>query len=1018
LTITSFKSKHLFASLCLAATALISFNFFYIFPLFDNFLINSMEGDAVQIATHIQRLCAQCLDNTPPPTTEINQLLNDFNLRRLAIFSAEGKVLYSSQTSELGQIEHSPEFINKVSRGSKASLITTLRQDGDSGSIRRTISQIMVPVMEGERFLGAYAIDRDITTSQNRLRTIKLLAIAMLGLATSGALFFLWLLMQKASAAENELRRAHDQLSTAIDAIPDTFLVIDRNYQIVMANKAVRQAATCDPVSKHLCCHQVSHHQDHPCVGSNDPCPLPLVLERKQPINITHTHYTASGEARWVDITASPIFDDNGEVIQMIESCKDITLQKIAENELLHSKKELEVSNCHLEESIALTNKLAIEANRANVAKSNFLANMSHEIRTPMNGVIGMTDLLLTTPLSAEQRNYLATIRSSADALLLIINDILDFSKIEAGKLTLEFIEFDIVTLVEECSDLLAMSAQKKGVEFLCQIDSRVPTRVNGDPVRLRQVLTNLISNAVKFTSHGEVIIRVKPTDCFEEKPSLLFEINDSGIGLDSQQISTLFQPFVQADTSTTRAFGGTGLGLAICKQLVEKMGGQIGVRSQRGAGSCFWFTAQLEGTGGLAPTQIAPFDGMQALVIDDNASCRQGLIQSLAELGCFAKEATCETEALNLLAAAKESGHPFHTVLLDADLGVNDAEAFRHQILMAEEYGQPSLILMSPISHQSNTDSLRASGVSAQLDKPIKRQALRTALTAILRGETSFVNNSIHEENVAFATMAAHLRPGVKVLLAEDNLTNQKVAFGLLNKFGIEPVVVPNGHEAVEASRRDTFDLIFMDCQMPIMDGLLATAEIRAREGGATHCPIVAMTAHALTGDREKCLAAGMDDYLTKPLSVKALATMLVKWLGQEDDNGQQAVLVEGLAEEPPSTKEQTALTLNSADLLDRLMGDEALAREILAVFLEDMPNKMEALKAAIASGDPKQVQDQGHTVKGAARNISAQIFQGTAWQIEEAGRDGEIDRASALLPLLSQQYLELKEAIQSVIA
>jgi signal transduction histidine kinase/CheY-like chemotaxis protein len=1016
--ITAFKTNHIFASLCFAAVALISFNFFYIFPLFDDFLLSSMENDAAQIAIHTRHLCSQCLDGVPPPAAEINQIVSDFDLKRLVIFSDTGTLIYSSQTADLDQVNENTSFASTVRNGNITSRIIKLHKQDASGTTSTTITQSLIPVMEAGIFRGAYEIDRDITVQQTHLRRIKLLAAGILVLATAGILFILRLILQKATSAKNALRRAHDQLSTAIDAIPDTFLVIDRNYQIVMANKAVRQVAGGDPVSRKLCCHQVSHHQDIPCTGSDDPCPLPLVLQHKQPVNIIHTHYTASGEARWVDITASPIFDDNGEVIQMIESCKDITRQKIAENNLLRSQSELQESNRHLQESITLTNKLAIEADRANAAKSDFLANMSHEIRTPMNGVIGMTDLLLSSNPSAEQRDYLSTIRTSADALLIIINDILDFSKIEAGKLSLESIEFDLPSLVEECSDILAMSAQKKGVEFVCQIDSRVSNTFHGDPVRLRQVITNLTSNAIKFTNHGEVTIRVKPTDCFDKKPSLLFEITDTGIGIDSQQIATLFKPFVQADASTTRSFGGTGLGLAICKQLVELMGGQIGVKSKKGEGSIFWFTAQFEQSTPLSPTESKFPDllrGMRALVVDDNSSCRQGLILSLAELGCYTSEAASEPEALALLRQAMAKKTPFQAVLLDTDLPDNGGTSLKRQLQEDNEFGNPRLILMSPISRQINHEQLSARAVSAQLDKPIKRQALVAAMTAVQRGETSFARRESNPEIIAFKTLAASIRSGVKVLLAEDNLTNQKVAFGLLNKFGIEPVVVDNGHEAVQAIQRDSFDLIFMDCQMPIMDGLLATANIRALEETGHRHPIIAMTAHALTGDREKCLASGMDDYLSKPLSIKALATVLIKWLGKDTHNDSPDNIIQALPEQLLS--ENPALTLDIPDLLRRLMDDEELAKEVLAVFLDDMPSKIAALQAALISGDAQQIKDQGHTVKGAARNISALAFQETAWRVEEAGREGQINQAMELLPLLDSQYLDLEKTIREFI-
>ncbi len=1012
-----FKIKYLFISLGTAVIGLIAFNFLYVFPLFDSILLSYVEHDAIQVAAHIQRYCAKCLDGTPPPPTEIQQTLSDFDLKRFLIFADSGAILYTTTPASSSAEKIPPEFMERLKQGSKsARILTVAHQEGEQAAAR-SISQVLIPILEDGKFRGAYEIDRDITYYHEHLGKIKRIAAFMLVSAAAGILLFLWQLVRKASSAEKELRRAHDQLSTAIDAIPDTFLVIDRNYHIVTANKAVHLVAGCDPVVQQLCCHQVSHHQDIPCTGSDDPCPLPLVLEHKRPVNILHTHYTASGEARWVSITASPIFDEHGEVIQMIEACKDITLQKEAEQQLFQSKEELQKTNLQLEEAIALANKLAIEANQANIAKSDFLANMSHEIRTPMNGVVGMTDLLLGTNPTDEQRNYLATIRSSADALLTIINDILDFSKIEAGKLALESIVFDPRALVEECSDLLAMAAHKKRVEFICQVDSHVPALVRGDPGRLRQVLTNLISNAIKFTNYGEVLVRVKQTEAVANTVTLLFEISDTGIGIDPYQIPALFKPFVQADASTTRSYGGTGLGLAICKQIAELMGGQVGATSRKGEGSFFWFTARLEVEPAIAagtPELPAPLQEMRALVVDDNSTCRQWLAHSLEELGCKVSEAASGPEALTFLAQSTEA--PFQVILLDADLPPTMGVPLTQQIMNDSNRGNARVIVTSPLGGQICSEGLKQVGVIALLTKPIKRGALLTALLAVRDGGSSFPTLSTMNDPPLFESLAETIRPGARVLLAEDNLTNQVVACGLLRKFGIEAMVVPNGQAAVQAVQLDSYDLIFMDCQMPIMDGLLATATIRSLEPESQHTPIVAMTAHALTGDREKCLAAGMDDYLSKPLSVKALAAALQRWLKRPDSKGDTQDSGPG---QPPAPEEKkAALVLDYRDLLSRVMNDEELSREILAAFVEDMPGKIAELRQAVISGDASQVKDQGHTVKGAARNVSAQIMQETAWRIEQAGRDGLVEQARPLLPILEAQYLELEQTIRRLLA
>ena len=868
----------------------------------------------------------------------------------------------------------------------------------------------------------------------NAVHILVFLAFAVLGMATmshfhtcsvsenilpvaglllsigGGTIFFLWALTQESAASGRKLHHAHNQLTTAINAIPDTFLVIDRDYRIVMANTAVHQAAGCDPVVRQLCCHQVSHHQDTPCTGSDDPCPLPLVLKHKRPINVLHTHYTASGEKRWVEITASPIFDENGEVIQMIEACKDITKQKEAEFALLRSSETLQETNQQLEESIARTNKLAIEADRANAAKSEFLANMSHEIRTPMNGVIGIADLLLDSKPTDEQRDHIATIRSSAEALLGIINDILDFSKIEAGKLVLETVDFDPGALIEEACGLMAFSAHRKGLDFICQIDHRVPARIAGDPGRLRQVVTNLVANAIKFTSHGEVLIRVKPSDFFNGKASLLFEVSDTGIGIPATQIPALFKPFVQADNSITRSFGGTGLGLSICKQLVELMGGKIGVTSRKGEGALFWFTIQIDVPGqeqpnGQAGTEPLLLAGMRALVVDDNSNCRHWAALLLAEAGCQTVEAGSAQEAQVALEQSLLRSAPFDAVLVDVD--VYQSEAF---VLSADA---PPVLVMTPVGRMDRSGALRYEKAAGRIDKPIKRRTLHSALAAVRRGETVIaIASQASEALPVFENLAGVIKSRASVLLAEDNLTNQKVAFGLLKKFGIEPVVVANGQDAVQAVQQDRYDLVFMDCQMPVMDGLLATATIRAMETGGRHIPIVAMTAHALTGDREKCLAAGMDDYVSKPLSASALAAVLIRWLGPS--GGEPP-----LAASPhiPVEEYTTQIILDHDDLIARLANDRDLAHEVLAAFVEDIPDKICVLKTVVERGDMSQIQAQGHTVKGAARNISARQLQETAAQIEEAGKSGDIAVAKELLPILDSQCRALVAAIRECI-
>ncbi|MDP2105531.1 MAG: response regulator, partial [Desulfobulbaceae bacterium] len=506
-----------------------------------------------------------------------------------------------------------------------------------------------------------------------------------------------------------------------------------------------------------------------------------------------------------------------------------------------------------------------------------------------------------------------------------------------------------------------------------------------------------------------EILFRVKLSNIFNKKTTILFEVSDTGMGISPAQIPALFKPFVQADNTITRSYGGTGLGLSICKQLVEMMGGQIGVTSRKGDGALFWFTLPLnlpshEIT--KAKPELSRLDGMRALVVDDNASCRQWLIHSLTEAGCLAKEAASTTEAQDAIKQALSNNTPFDVILLDTNINLT-----AEHIPMP---GAPPIITMTPLGRMERPDTPLRRTTIGRIDKPIKRLALNTVMAAVLRGETVPLSNTQRSSTIPpLDNLSGKIKHKASVLLAEDNLTNQKVAFGLLKKFGIEPVVIPNGQEAVLAVQRDYYDLVFMDCQMPVLDGLLATSKIREMEYGVRHIPIVAMTAHALTGDREKCLAAGMDDYLSKPLSAAALAVVLIKWLGVEN----KGEIIPQPHLFPPAEKDIPKI-LDQSDLISRLADDEELAHEVLTAFAEDIPNKIEILKTAVTESNIQEIQAQGHTVKGAARNISAQQLQETAAQIEEAGKEGDIDRATTLLPILDSQCQTLLAAIHEIIS
>ena len=573
-----------------------------------------------------------------------------------------------------------------------------------------------------------------------------------------------------------------------------------------------------------------------------------------------------------IEIAMTP-FAVEGSVI-FSAFIRDITSRKGAEQALKDYAQQLEHINRQLDAALR-------EAKAATEAKSSFLATMSHEIRTPMNGVIGMTGLLLETALTEEQHEYAETVRTCGNHLLTIINDILDFSKIEAGKLELEAIAFDLRLAVDESLDLVAERASSKGLNLACLFHADVPRYLLGDPGRLRQIVMNLASNAIKFTESGDVVVEVTVEAQSKEDAMIRIAVTDTGIGISEQARERLFQSFSQADGSTTRRYGGTGLGLAICKRLVELMGGSIGVTSRVGEGSCFSFTMNLRKQAGgsrSADPAAAVLAGLRVLIVDEKAINRSSLEQMTRTWGMRPTCVHNSSEALDVLSG--RGGHPrFDLALLDVDLSPTDGIELARAIKARAEGGDPKLVLLTSFGRRGDAKAAKEAGVAAYLTKPVRERQLHDGLVAVITQHP--VSSGMPATREARPLITRHTlaetqaKVDLRILLAEDNLVNQKVAVRLFQRLGHHIDVVANGREAVEAMSRLSYDVVFMDCQMPEMDGFEATHFIREREQ-SNRIPIIAMTANAMQGDRERCLAAGMDDYLSKPISMDALAGAL----------------------------------------------------------------------------------------------------------------------------------------------
>jgi signal transduction histidine kinase/CheY-like chemotaxis protein/HPt (histidine-containing phosphotransfer) domain-containing protein len=686
---------------------------------------------------------------------------------------------------------------------------------------------------------------------------------------------------------------------------------------------------------------------------------------------------------------------------------------------------ELEATMAELERSNRALKRAKEAADAASKAKSEFLANMSHEIRTPMNGVLGMTELLAITPLSPHQRKLLQSIRKSADALLALINDILDFSKVEAGRLELEAIDFDLREVLEETVDLLSTTAHGKGLDLVCVIPPGADMRFRGDPWRLRQIVTNLVGNAIKFTQKGGVVVRLHEEGC-GQSGSVCFEVQDTGIGIAPAALTRLFQSFTQADGSVTRRYGGTGLGLAIVKELCLLMGGDVTVESDVGKGSTFRCRLSLQRPAGPDPHHAAgsgAFRGRTALILDESQPARTALEAALTDMGLEASSAADVDQARGLCAARVSRGQPFDLVLVEAHPDRSRASEILAALRGEKLVDATAIIRVVPAGWSGPL----IDGAVADLTKPVRRYNLSMALARALGTE-------LPEDEVR-PVADLHSGPvvaGNRVLLAEDNIINREVAVGMLERIGCEVHVATDGRQACEAFANQSFDLVFMDCQMPDLDGFQATRELRRMEQargltGAAGVPIVALTANAVTGEREKCFEAGMNDFLSKPFHRADLQNVVLRWIGRgRSPAGAAGAAVEKSASpapngqapapQPPAAEEALLdrAALNQIRALQKPGRADLLAR-LIDTFLSAVPTEIDALAEAVSRGDAGTAARIAHTYKSSSANLGAPALSAAFAEIERRARQGSVDGLPELCAKLRAAYARVAPLLRN---
>lgn len=727
------------------------------------------------------------------------------------------------------------------------------------------------------------------------------------------------------------------------------------------------------------------------------------------------TYVAKDGRRIPVSFSSSVMRTDEGAINGIVCVAQDITERKRWEQELEAAKeaaesanRDLVETNRHLEDATKFAQDMARQAESANAAKSDFLAMMSHEIRTPLNGILGFSQLLLEDEaLTRDQKDFVDTIYTSGNALLTVINDILDFSKIEAGRMDLETIDFDLVSVVESVGDVLKQKVAEKGLELNCFVDHHVPSRLRGDPSRLRQVLLNLAGNALKFTERGEVVVEGKLEYETKETVTVRFEVRDTGIGIPEDRLSVIFDKFTQVDGSTTRKYGGTGLGLAISKKLVEMMGGEVGVESEVGKGSTFYFVVEFALQKGAVPVKtplagLVTIEGQRVIIVDDNARSRRLLEEMLTHWHMKPHALESGQAALEDMQAAAAVGQPYALGVLDARMPEMDGFTLAERIKSSKQLADTVLIMLTSGGRTGDGARCRDLGIAAYLVKPIKQADLWEAIMLTLGSKE---REGTKSELVTQHSLRENRR-SLHILVAEDSPVNLKLVVRMLEKRGHTVTSSTNGREAVAALAGEPFDLVLMDVEMPEMDGFEATATIREKEkAGGGHIPVIAMTAHAMKGDRERCLATGMDGYVSKPIRAQELLETI-----------DRVVAGEAKPKVGVSTTSRQDDAIDWLAAIAHLEGDVELLKEIAAMFVEQCPGLVSRMRDAVAGMNAAEIERAAHTIKGSVGNFAAKAAFDAALELERIGRDGTLDGAEAASAKLEEELERLKPALAAL--